>query len=123
MNLIRKTEDPLDLTEEEKRFLLSNVVNAEVKAAISPRRLDNMAVETSAYRKVGAAARAQADAILAVRALEEARAEAIALTAALDRAELAERDQRAAVAESDRLRAELTRAIGASAQVVHAGIE
>jgi hypothetical protein len=73
MSIVKKT-NPHDFTEEEKAFLETSVVPVEVQNYLK-RQKQNIGTKVSAYRKVAAAARAEADALLAIRDLDDARGE------------------------------------------------
>lgn len=69
MSIMKKT-NAFDLTEDEIHFLRGTVVPDEVKQYLS-RQHENIGTKVSAYRKVAAAARAECEALLAVRDLSE----------------------------------------------------
>lgn len=86
--------DPNDLTDKERDLLASNRVPPEIKAFMRYRK-DGLGERVSLYRKVAADARAEADALLAVRDLQAAQGEIVSLTVARERIATLERRARA----------------------------
>ncbi len=121
MSRNQKPVDPDEFTADELAFLRSESANTEVKAAISDVDQSMTGVHLRAYRKVANLARAEADALVAVRQLKAARGEGLALDAALMRAAAAERRAELAEAETARKQNELNRAIASEAMAVHSG--
>ena len=119
MNLTKKT-NPNDLTEEEIEFLRGPKVPGEVKQYLA-RQHENIGTKIGAYRKVAAAARAEVDALLAVRDLEEVTGELVELAEAKRRIESLERRSKALEATASSKDAEIRRLIAAPAAVVHGG--
>jgi len=118
MNLIKRS-DPDELTDDEMSFLRSTSCSPEVRAAIAGQRRDRTGIETRAYRKVAAKARAEAEAILAVRQLDALRGDGATVDQALAAVERERSARRTAEAERDRLQNRLTREIAAPATAVH----
>ena len=81
--------NPHNLTDDEIAFLRSTNLAPEVKVYLS-RQHENIGTKVSAFRKIAAAAQAEADAMLAVRDLSAVHGEM---------ADLAEAKQRLAAAE------------------------
>lgn len=93
-------KNPDELTDDEKAFLKSSAaVPDEVREFVS-RQHDTIGTRVGAYRKVAAAAKAEADAILAARLLEQVHGEATDLADA-------RRDVLMARREAKQLRGEL----------------
>lgn len=65
MSIVRKS-NPHDLTEDEVQFLKGPNVPPEVKA-YTARQHGSIGTRTSAFRKIAAAAQAEAEALLAIR--------------------------------------------------------
>lgn len=108
-----------DLTRAEAAFLRSSAVPASVReyAAQTPAKI---AVRTSAYRKVAAAARAERDAIVEVVALNVVRARAEGRALEADRAARLEDEARSLQQALDQTRARLAAATAAPALAVYA---
>lgn len=109
MSIVPK-KNPLDLNEAEIAFLRGSGVSPDVRAYLS-RQHENIGTKITAFRKVAAAARAEADALLAVRELSQVQGEETDLSAA--RRRIAELEQRAQILEvsgrdKDRRIAQLT---------------
>lgn len=68
MSLIRKTSE-FDLDEREIEYARSAAVHEEVRSFLARQR-DNLGVKTTFNRKVAAAARAEREALIEIRALE-----------------------------------------------------
>jgi len=73
-----RNKSPHDLTDEEIALLKSTGVPNEVRAYLA-RQHENVGTKVSAYRKVAAAARAEAEAMIAVRLLDEVQDESVKL--------------------------------------------
>lgn len=116
-----KNKNPHDLTEDEIAYLrTASGVPDEVKGYLS-RQHENIGTKVSAYRKVAAAARAECDALIAVRDLEVLHGELTTVreTKAQLLAAKAQSDAlKAVVAEKD---AEIMRRTAAPALAVHSG--
>lgn len=85
-----KKANPHDLTEDEVAFLRTNSVPDEVKVYLA-RQHDSIGTKISAYRKIAAAARAEADALLAVQDLDAVHGELANLAEAKERISTLER--------------------------------
>ena len=115
---IRKKDNPNDLTEEEIAFLRTTSVPGEVRTYLA-RQHENIGTKISAYRKVAAAARAEVDALFAVRDLANLNDELTTVAEARQRLATLE----ATVSQTQRAigsrDAEIRRLTAAPAAVVH----
>lgn len=119
MSIVKKS-NPNDLTADEIEFLKGAKIPGEVKQYLA-RQHENIGTKVSAYRKVAAAARAEVDALMAVRDLEEVTGELVELAEAKRRIESLERRSKALEATASSKDAEIRRLIAAPAAVVHGG--
>ncbi len=119
MSIVKKS-NPNDLTEAEIEFLRGSKVPGEVKQYLG-RQHENIGTKISAYRKVAAAARAEVDALLAVRDLDEINGEMANLAEAKQALEAQRRRAGALEATVTSKDAEIRRLIAAPAAAVHAG--
>lgn len=104
---MKKNTNPHDLDEAEIAFLRSNSsVPDDVKGYLL-RQHENIGTKISSYRKVAAAARAECDAILAVRDLAEAHGEAVTVAKIKAELSLVTQQNRALEAETNGLSRQL----------------
>ncbi|MBP7631641.1 MAG: hypothetical protein KA758_14400 [Acidimicrobiales bacterium] len=123
MSIIKKSENPYDLSEAEIAFLKStSQLDPEVRTYLS-RQHENLGTKTSAFRKIAAAANAEADALLGVKRLAVARGEMTEVGEARRIIESKDGQIRALEAQRDRAKAETLRVKAIPAQVVHSGGE
>lgn len=120
MSIIPKKANPNDLTEEEVAFLRGTSVPDEVKGYLS-RQHDNIGTKITAYRKVAAAARAECDALLAVRDLDDLHGELVDLADAKLRILSLQRKADALEVTVARKDDEILRRTAAPALAVHSG--
>ena len=119
MSLIPK-KDAYDITEEESVFLRSSKVPAEVRSFIA-RNHGDVGAQVRAYQKVAALARAETEALLAVRERAVVHGEMAQVAEARQRVAMVERRANALevkLAQKDEAIAHLT---AAPAMVVHSG--
>lgn len=117
MSLTRKV-NPMDLTEDETQLLKGSNIPPEVKQ-FAARQHDNIGTRTSAFRKIAAAARAEADALLAIRDRDLVMGEMANLAEARDRIAQLERRANALEASATEKDRQIRRLMAAPAAVVH----
>ena len=111
-------KNPNDLTDEETAFLRTSGVHDEVREYLK-RQHDNVGTKISAYRKVAAAARAESEALLAVRELEAIHGELTEVAAAREVIASLKRRTDALEARVSSQALELERSTAESALAVH----
>lgn len=87
---MKRKQNEHDLTDDEIAFLRATNLAPEVRAYVS-RQHENIGTKVSAYRKIAAAAAAEADALLAVRDLAAVHGELTDVAEARQRLDAAER--------------------------------
>ena len=119
MSIVKKS-NPNDLTADEIEFLKGAKIPGEVKQYLT-RQHENIGTKVSAYRKVAAAARAEVDALLAVRDLEELNGEIVEIAEAKAALEAQRRRADALEVQVRDRDAEVRRLIAAPAAAVYSG--
>jgi hypothetical protein len=119
MSIIPK-KNTHDLTEEEVTFLRGTAVPPEVKTYLA-RQHENIGTKVSAYRKVAAAARAECDALEAVRDLDALHGELTQLGEAKEKLKRLERRADSLEATVSRKDGEIMRLTAGPAMAVHSG--
>lgn len=119
MSLTRKV-NPMDLTEDETQLLKGSNIPPEVKQ-FAARQHDNIGTRTSAFRKIAAAAQAEAEALLAIRDRDAVMGEMANLAEAKERIRQLERRAAALEATATTKDAEIRRLTAAPAIAVHSG--
>lgn len=114
----KKQTNPHDLTEDEIAFLRSGNVPPEVKGYLA-RQHENIGTKTTAFRKVAAAAQAEAEALIATIDLSRLHGELADLDEARRRLSAAEGRCRALEATATEKDAEIRRLTAGPAAVVH----